>query len=90
MDSKLLVNVFIRHLATIVSSDEIVVNNVCPGMVQTGLDRTMPRWIRTIMFFVRKVMARPVDEGARTLIYASAVMGAETHGKFIQNNLVDV
>jgi NAD(P)-dependent dehydrogenase (short-subunit alcohol dehydrogenase family) len=88
-DSKLLVNAFVRHLATVVSSDEIVANTLCPGMVQTRFDRTLPSPLRAVMFLVRKVMARTVDEGARTLIFASAVAGPETHGKFMQNNLVD-
>jgi NAD(P)-dependent dehydrogenase (short-subunit alcohol dehydrogenase family) len=88
-DSKLVMNAFCRRLATIVSSDEVIVNNVCPGMVATGLDKGLPVWLRTIMSIVRKFMARTVEEGGRALIYAAIIAGPETHGKFIQNNKVD-
>jgi NAD(P)-dependent dehydrogenase (short-subunit alcohol dehydrogenase family) len=88
-DSKLVLNAFCRRLATIVPSDQVIVNNVCPGMVATDFDRGLPVWLKLIMSVVKQFMARDVAEGGRTLIYASAVAGPETHGKFIQNNKVD-
>jgi len=84
-DSKLLVNAYCRRLATIAPS-EVVVNNACPGLVQTGLDKNLPCGFKTLMGLARKAMARTVEEGARLLVYASAVAGAETNGMFIQNN----
>lgn len=50
-------------------------NNVCPGLVATGCDAHLPLWLKPIMFVFRKFQARDVDEGARTLIFASAVVG---------------
>lgn len=88
-DSKLVLNAFVRKLATIDISDKIIFNNVCPGMVATGLDNTLPSWLRLVMSLVKKVMARTVEEGSRALVYASAVVGPETNGKFIQNNKID-
>lgn len=87
-DSKLLVNAFVRRLATLVSSSDVVVNNFCPGMVATGFNRNMARWIRVIMKLAHAWGARTVEEGARTLIYATAVVGEETHGKFLANNVI--
>jgi NAD(P)-dependent dehydrogenase (short-subunit alcohol dehydrogenase family) len=88
-DSKLAVNAFARHLATTVSSNEVIVNNVCPGMVATGFDRSLPGWIMVPFIFIRKAVARTVEECSRTLIYATAVVGPESHGRFIQNNKVE-
>jgi len=87
-DSKLVVSALTRRLATLAPS-EVVVNNLCPGLVQTGLDKNLPLVLRGIMGLVRKTMARTVEEGARTLIYAAVVAGAETSGKFMQNNRID-
>ncbi|KGO71512.1 Short-chain dehydrogenase/reductase SDR [Penicillium italicum] len=88
-DSKFVVHAFVQRLASIVPSSEIIVNDPCPGMVATNFDRGLPLWFKPIMFVVRKLMARTVDEGARTIIYAAVVAGQETHGKFLQSNKVD-
>lgn len=87
-DTKLAVNAYVRRLATLAPS-EVIVNNLCPGLVQTGLDKNLPLPLRLIMPLVRKTVGRTVQEGARTLIYASAVASEETNGKFLQNNKVD-
>ena len=87
-DSKLAVNALTRRLAALAPS-EVIVNNLCPGLVQTGLDKNLPLVLRGIMGLVRKTMARTVEEGARTIIYASVVAGAETGGKFMQSNKID-
>ena len=88
-DSKLAVSAFVRQLATKVPPSEVVVNNVCPGMVVTGFDKTLPFWLKPIMFVVRKAVGRDVVEGGRTLVCASAVVGQESHGKLVSNNEVD-
>ena len=87
-DSKLAVNAYVRRLGAIAPS-EVIVNNLCPGLVQTGLDKQLPLPLRLIMGLVRKTAGRSVEEGARTLIYASAIASAETNGKFLQSNAID-
>ncbi|KAL7913117.1 hypothetical protein GGI35DRAFT_274744 [Trichoderma velutinum] len=87
-DTKLVVNAYVRRLAALAPS-EVIVNNPCPGLVQTGLDKNLPFYLRVPMGLVRKTMARTVEEGARTLIFASVVAGPETNGKFLQHNKVD-
>ncbi|OBT39438.1 hypothetical protein VE00_09818 [Pseudogymnoascus sp. WSF 3629] len=87
-DSKLVVNAFVRTLSSHVSSSEVIVNNPCPGSVATGFDKQLPAWLKPIMFVYRKVSARNVEEGSRTLVYAASVAGPETHGKFLQHNKI--
>lgn len=87
-DTKTVVNAYVRRLAALAPS-EVIVNNPCPGLVQTGLDKNLPFYLRIPMGLVRKSMARTVEEGARTLIFASVVAGPETNGKFLQHNKVD-
>jgi retinol dehydrogenase-14 len=87
-DSKLVVHAYVRRLATLAPS-EVIVNNLCPGPVQTGLDKNLPLYLKAVIRLVRKFTARDIAEGARTIIYASAVVGAETNGKFLRNNVID-
>jgi NAD(P)-dependent dehydrogenase (short-subunit alcohol dehydrogenase family) len=87
-DSKLAASAYTRRLAELAPS-EVIVNNLCPGLVQTGLDKNLPGVLRVIMGFVRKSAARTVQEGGRTLIHAAVVAGQETNGKFLRNNRVD-
>lgn len=87
-DTKLAVNAQVRRLAKLAPS-EVIVNNICPGLVRTGLDKNLPIPFKLFMSVVRRAAGRTVQEGARTLIYASAVAGPETNGKFLQNNKID-
>lgn len=66
--SKLLVSAFVQELAQRVSGKNVIVNNVCPGLVATGFDAHLPPWLKPIMFVFRKLQARDVDEGARSLL----------------------
>lgn len=88
-DSKLVINAYVRRLGVLVSSSEVIANNVCPGLVATDFDKQLPAWLRYSLFVYRKLAARDVVEGSRTIIYASAVAGPDTHGKFLRNNNVD-
>jgi NAD(P)-dependent dehydrogenase (short-subunit alcohol dehydrogenase family) len=87
-DSKLAVNAYTRRLAEL-APGEVVVNNLCPGLVQTGLDKNLPGPLKFIMGWVRRTAARTVEEGARTLVFAAVVAGQGTSGKFLQQNKVD-
>jgi NAD(P)-dependent dehydrogenase (short-subunit alcohol dehydrogenase family) len=85
-DSKLTANAFARKLATVVSSNHVIVNTVCPGIVATDLEKSLPAWVKVPYFFIRAVLARKVDEGSRTLVYASVIAGPETHGRYLNHN----
>ncbi|OKL57094.1 hypothetical protein UA08_07577 [Talaromyces atroroseus] len=88
-DSKLLVNAFVRKLATRVSPDEVIVNNFCPGMVSSGMEKNAPLWMRCIVKVIMAIRARSVEVGSRMMVYAVAVTGKESHGKFYENNKVN-
>jgi NAD(P)-dependent dehydrogenase (short-subunit alcohol dehydrogenase family) len=89
-DSKLIVNAFVRGLATRVSADEVIVNNFCPGMVgSTGMAKNSPLWIRAIARVVQAMRARSPEEGTRTMVYAVAVAGKGSHGKLLESNKVN-
>lgn len=88
-DSKLVVASYIQTLSTKISPSEVIVNDPCPGMVATGFNDNMPSWLRPLLSLYSKFAARDVGEGARALVFATAVAGPETHGKFLQHNKVD-
>jgi len=89
-DSKFMVNVLVRSLAKVEGgeSPRVIVNHVCPGLVRTGLDDNLPVWLKLVMTMYRRVMARHVSEGARTLVHATVAVGLESHGRFIANNVI--
>ncbi|KAL8726559.1 MAG: hypothetical protein Q9181_005996, partial [Wetmoreana brouardii] len=87
-DSKLMVAAFTQELAQHVSSDKVIVNNVCPGMVATDLDQNLALWLKSFISIVKKLRARNVEVGARTYVWAINVVGKESHGCFIANNKI--
>lgn len=99
-DTKLFVAMFVREMAKRLAPRSagsnggptedcfVVVNNLCPGTVNTAVDNNLPFWLRIPMNLNRKLRARTVQEGARTLIYAAEVVGLESHGKYIANNVI--
>lgn len=86
-DSKLAISAYVRKLA-LVAPDEVIVNNLCPGLVQTDVDQNLPGPLRVLLRLVRKMVARTVEEGGRTLIHAAVVASEETSGKFLRNNQI--
>ncbi|PLB54043.1 putative short-chain dehydrogenase [Aspergillus steynii IBT 23096] len=88
MDSKLVVNAFVRHLATVVPSSEVVINNFCPGMVVTDLNKHLPSWLKPLHSAVQWFLARSLQDAGRTAIHATAVTGEETHGEFLDSNRI--
>ncbi|GFP53830.1 short chain dehydrogenase sor7 [Trichoderma asperellum] len=87
-DTKTVVNAYVRRLAALAPS-EVIANNPCPGLVQTGPDKNLPFYLKAPVALMRRFTGRTVEEGARTLIYASVVAGPDTNGKFLQHNKVD-
>lgn len=87
-DSKLLVSAFVQELGKRVSSSNVIINNVCPGMVATGFNANLPLWLKPLVFVFSKLRARDVEEGARALIFTSAVVGEESHGELVVNNTI--
>ena len=70
-----------------------MVNNVCPGTVNTGADNQLPFWLRWPMNWNRALRARSVEDGARAVVCAvlGQVDGLEEekrNGVYIANNTV--
>ena len=89
-DSKLLVAMFVREMAKHVPSTAapVIINNLCPGTVDTAADNNLPFYLRLPMNWNRKLRARTVQEGARTLVHAAAVAGDESHGHYLASNQI--
>jgi len=85
-DSKLMVAAFTQELAQHVPSSKVIINDLCPGMVATGFDAHLAASLKSLMWAVRKIRARSVEVGASTYVYATSVVGVESHGKFLSSN----
>ena len=80
-DSKLVLNAFVKRLATAVRSSDINVNSVCPGVVATNFNRQLPCWIKPLVYFYCKLNERTVAECGRLLIHATVITGEDSHGE---------
>ena len=85
-NSKMLVALFVRELAKHAVDKNVLVNNLCPGTVDTAADDKLPFYLRIPMNLNRRLRARTVVEGARTLVFASEIVGEEGHGQYIACN----
>ena len=61
----------------------IVVNACCPSLCKTDI----PRELGMIKRAIKVLLARPTEEGARTLVSATA-LGPESSGKFWSNDIL--
>ncbi|KAK8098517.1 uncharacterized protein PG998_014003 [Apiospora kogelbergensis] len=83
---KLLQMIFVRRLAALVSSDQVIINTVCPGLVgETDIWRSLNtsailRYMLSVYF---ALFGRGLTEGASTYVHAAVVAGQESHGGFL-------
>jgi NAD(P)-dependent dehydrogenase (short-subunit alcohol dehydrogenase family) len=75
---------FVRRLAAAVDPGEVLVNTFCPGVVSTTLNKAIILWLKIAMAIYYFIVARSVDEGARMVVYATELVGRESHGRFLQ------
>ncbi|KAF7291031.1 hypothetical protein HMN09_01282300 [Mycena chlorophos] len=87
-DTKLLAAMWIAEAAKRVPASEVVINNVCPGMVKTALNDKQPLWVRVPVNIVFAIRARTAAVGARTLLSA-VTAGEETHGQLLGDMTVE-
>lgn len=83
MDSKFLWMLFQMEMAQQCTSDRVIVNNFCPGMIDTGMTDVLPMYFRVPVVLVKAIRARTVDKAGWIALNAAVVTGAETHGKFL-------
>lgn len=83
---KLLQMIFVRRLAALVSSDEVIISTVCPGLVgETEIWRTLnsSTAMRYMISAYCALFGRSLGEGASTYVHAVVVAGRESHGGFL-------
>lgn len=82
-DTKLLCVMFLYELAPRLDKSKVVVNMMCPGMVDTSMSDVLPIYLRIPINVVKAIRARPVEQGGWLILNAMVVMGDESHGAFI-------
>ncbi|KAH6672030.1 NAD(P)-binding protein [Halenospora varia] len=82
--SKLLALFVVKEMAALspLKGSGVVVNIVAPGFCQSGLHREHDKGILALVI---KILARPTEVGARTLVYGAGA-GSETHGGYLPDS----
>jgi NAD(P)-dependent dehydrogenase (short-subunit alcohol dehydrogenase family) len=84
--SKLMVLMLVLRLGNLISSEDVIINAVEPGLVGgTGLNRSAPGPLQILMKIMTALTARTPQQGAWSYADASLVKGKETHGSFVVN-----
>jgi NAD(P)-dependent dehydrogenase (short-subunit alcohol dehydrogenase family) len=84
--SKLLCQLFIVKLASVVSPEDVVINMVDPGLTKgTGLARDAKGLLGLVVAAFFSIAGRPVDRGAATYLDAALGQGGNSHGCFLMN-----
>lgn len=83
-NSKLLNVFWAQELSRRIKADEVTINLLNPGSVDSGLHRDFNKAVQ--MF--DKIVGRTPDEAARLLLDAALVQGVSTHGKYLSENKV--
>ncbi|KAJ3499170.1 hypothetical protein NLG97_g535 [Lecanicillium saksenae] len=87
-NSKLLVALFVREVAERYASDKVIINNFCPGMLDTGMSDVLPVYLRVVANAVKALRARSAETGASIALHAACVATEETHGKFLADKAI--
>jgi NAD(P)-dependent dehydrogenase (short-subunit alcohol dehydrogenase family) len=82
-DTKLLCAMFMYSLVQRLDKNKVILNMVCPGLVNTTMTDVLPLHIRIVINAVKFFLARSVEVGGRLLINAAVVAGPESHGGFL-------
>jgi NAD(P)-dependent dehydrogenase (short-subunit alcohol dehydrogenase family) len=84
--SKLMVLMLVLRLGNLVSSEDVIINAVEPGLVGgTGLNRSASWPLQILVKTMTALTARTPQQGAWFYADASLVKGKETHGSFVAN-----
>lgn len=63
-DTKLLCVIFLYELAPRLDKSKVIINMMCPGMVNTSMSDVLPIYLRIPVNVVKAIRARPVEQGA--------------------------
>lgn len=72
---------FMRELAQKVSSDQLVINNVRPGGVNTRMSDVLPSPARQSVNLYKSIYHRRVEVGGWIVVNALVIVGKESHRK---------
>ncbi|KAH7057377.1 hypothetical protein B0J12DRAFT_412292 [Macrophomina phaseolina] len=84
---KLLAMAVMHALARAAPADQLIVNACCPYMCKTDLGRNWGLAAKIPMAAFQAVFARTAEQGARTLVSATA-LGPESHGRFWHHDIL--
>jgi NAD(P)-dependent dehydrogenase (short-subunit alcohol dehydrogenase family) len=87
-DTKLLCVLFMYSLAPRLDPKKIIINMMCPGMVNTSMSDVLPLHLRILINAVKVIAARSVETGGSIVLHSALVVGPETHGKFFIDKTV--
>ncbi|KAJ5827856.1 Short-chain dehydrogenase/reductase SDR [Penicillium robsamsonii] len=82
-DTKLLCALFMYSLAPRLDPKKVIINMMCPGMVNTSMSDVLPLHLRLIVNVVKSLRARSVEVGGWIILHSALVAGPESHGKFL-------
>lgn len=77
--TKGVVNEQVADTRKLYTNGTVTVNNISPGVVNTGLPRYLPTWLQWLSFPVRNLFLRTPEQGADTIIWA--ISSNEVTGK---------
>ncbi|KAJ3511416.1 hypothetical protein NM208_g15434 [Fusarium decemcellulare] len=83
--TKLLEMYVVRELAAKVSSSEVIVVSVCPGLCKSDIARDAPWAMRKMDAVWKALYARSPEEGSRTLV-SGILLEESAHGGFWTND----
>ncbi|KAH8660056.1 putative short-chain dehydrogenase/reductase family protein [Xylariales sp. PMI_506] len=84
--SKIMGHMFVSKLIDYVSSEDVIINLVDPGITRgTSFNRNTPRVLNALASPMMYTIARSVRDGASTYLDAVLVKGKESHGRFIMD-----
>ena len=88
-DTKLLCAMFLYDIAKRISPDKVVINMMCPGMVDTSMSDVLPQPFRAIINLIKFFAARTPEEAGWIVVNAAAVVGPDSHGQFYGDKKIE-
>lgn len=83
-DTKLLSLLFVHRIGKLYKSDKVIINEFCPGMVDTPMTKDLPWYLRISVAVIGTIKRiRKVEHGGWVGLNAALVAGRESHGRLI-------
>lgn len=82
-DMKMLCVMFLYELEARLSKNKVVLNMLCPGMIDTAMSDILPIYLRIPVDIVKAIRARSVEHGVWLVLNTILVAGGDSHGQFI-------